>query len=93
MYGTSGKISSPLYPSLYPNNQDCMYIIEIPTKQQVHLSFNTFSLEPNPQCLDRGDFLEVTSSLAFTCNLCMSPEKPRNFLRTSLWKTLEKFAK
>lgn len=59
MYGTSGKISSPLYPSLYPNNQDCMYIIEIPTKQQVHLSFNTFSLEPNPQCLDRGDFLEV----------------------------------
>lgn len=52
--GTSGNVSSPSYPSNYPNRQTCRWIITVPQGHLVRLSFEVFQLEtcavPSPVC-------------------------------------------
>ncbi|XP_078357451.1 uncharacterized protein LOC144642360 [Oculina patagonica] len=52
--GTSGNVSSPSYPSNYPNRQTCRWIITVPQGYLVRLSFEVFQLEtcavPSPVC-------------------------------------------
>ncbi|KAM5338742.1 cubilin [Glossophaga mutica] len=55
----SGTLTSPNFPSNYPNNWHCIYRITVGTSQQIALHFTTFSLEEDigGQCL--ADFVEI----------------------------------
>lgn len=48
--GNTGVLTSPNYPSNYPNNQDCDWIISAPEGQQIMLNFTDFSLEADSLC-------------------------------------------
>ncbi|XP_073459947.1 astacin-like metalloendopeptidase [Aquarana catesbeiana] len=52
-----GTVVSPNYPSSYPNNVNCTYIIIAPPQNQVMLTFSDFGLESSPQC--SNDYLEI----------------------------------
>lgn len=42
-----GYITSPNYPSNYPQNIDCVWIIMVPNGEAVQLDFEDFYIEPN----------------------------------------------
>ncbi|XP_078471546.1 enteropeptidase-like [Lampetra planeri] len=44
---TSGVISSPNYPSVYDNYEDCAWLIHSPANKQIRLSFTDFRIEQN----------------------------------------------
>ena len=46
----TGVITSPGYPSLYPSNQNCIWILSIPNGNQIRLNFEYFDLEVNVNC-------------------------------------------
>eukprot|EP00794_Sanderia_malayensis_P018983 gene18983-20890_t len=45
--GSSGNFSSPLYPSSYPNDADCTWLITVPLKNKVELTIDNLQLEVN----------------------------------------------
>ncbi|XP_072015024.1 A disintegrin and metalloproteinase with thrombospondin motifs 1-like [Amphiura filiformis] len=59
----SGQISSPGYPSSYPNNQLCTLLIIAPPGKQVNLRFDTFNLHSNSQtqeyCDNSYDYVQI----------------------------------
>lgn len=56
--GRSGRLSSPLYPSYYPDNTKCIYTIVAPTKEDViQLSFANFDLQSDAQC--QQDYIQI----------------------------------
>ncbi|XP_037669838.1 procollagen C-endopeptidase enhancer 1 isoform X2 [Choloepus didactylus] len=55
--GESGYVASEGFPSLYPPNKECIWIITVPEGQVVFLSFRVFDLELHPACL--YDALEI----------------------------------
>ncbi|XP_063063043.1 cubilin [Engraulis encrasicolus] len=53
-----GYIMSPNYPSNYPQNIDCIWVISVPNGEAVQLDFEgDFNIEPHTDC--RYDYLEV----------------------------------
>ncbi|XP_035298709.1 cubilin isoform X2 [Cricetulus griseus] len=55
---SSDTISSPLFPDIYPNNQNCTWIIEAqPPFNHIALSFSHFQLQGGTDCTE--DFLEI----------------------------------
>jgi hypothetical protein len=40
----SGVIESPNYPDQYGNNNDCIWVIEAPADQIIHLTFEDFTV-------------------------------------------------
>ena len=46
----TGIIMSPLYPSLYPSNSDCTWIIKPPSAKDISLTFEAFDLEADANC-------------------------------------------
>ncbi|XP_033900209.1 neuropilin-2a isoform X1 [Acipenser ruthenus] len=63
----SGVIESPQYPDKYPHNLDCIFIITVPPRMEVTLTFLTFDLENDPLLSGEGDckydWLEVWDGL------------------------------
>ncbi|KAK1165586.1 neuropilin-2-like isoform X1 [Acipenser oxyrinchus oxyrinchus] len=63
----SGVIESPEYPDKYPHNLDCIFIITVPPRMEVTLTFLTFDLENDPLLSGEGDckydWLEVWDGL------------------------------
>ncbi|MBN3286785.1 NRP2 protein, partial [Polyodon spathula] len=63
----SGMIESPEYPDKYPHNLDCIFIITVPPRMEVTLTFLTFDLENDPLLSGEGDckydWLEVWDGL------------------------------
>ncbi|XP_032222850.1 uncharacterized protein LOC116604499 [Nematostella vectensis] len=55
--GQGGTITSPGYPSKYPNNKKCVWTITAQEGGRIHLKFDTFQLEEDRQC--RYDYLEI----------------------------------
>ena len=55
--GSSGTLKSPLYPSNYPPNITCTWVITVPDGKIVKLTFNSFQLEYERHCFD--DYVEV----------------------------------
>nr|XP_023417709.1 cubilin [Cavia porcellus] len=55
----SGTLTSPNFPSNYPDNYECIYRITVEINQQIALHFTNFSLEDgiNANCIT--DFLEI----------------------------------
>ncbi|KAL9987886.1 hypothetical protein ACROYT_G002264 [Oculina patagonica] len=52
-----GNFTSPNYPSHYPDNQYCTWLIEAPTGQKIYLHFESFALEYHRNC--QYDVVEV----------------------------------
>ena len=55
--GGSGTISSPRYPSNYPDNSLCTWIILAPPGQRISLRFESFDLEDYVDC--QYDYLQL----------------------------------
>ncbi|XP_069815839.1 cubilin [Dendropsophus ebraccatus] len=53
----SGVLTSPHYPSNYPTNRDCVYVISAEANMQIRLNFTSFSLERSPGC--SKDYVEI----------------------------------
>ncbi|XP_071940891.1 uncharacterized protein [Antedon mediterranea] len=45
LFGSGGQISSPSYPMDYPNNADCIWIIQVSGEFNIELTFKSFDLE------------------------------------------------
>ncbi|KAF4524800.1 hypothetical protein B566_EDAN010175 [Ephemera danica] len=56
-YVSTGMLRSPLYPSQYPHNLRCIWVIEVPIGQQILLNITDFELEANNHC--QFDYLEI----------------------------------
>ncbi|KAJ6667186.1 hypothetical protein lerEdw1_017164 [Lerista edwardsae] len=52
----SGNFSSDNYPSSYPSNVTCLWLIRIP-QEKVFLKFHIFDLEPTPDCT--SDYIRI----------------------------------
>ncbi|KAG9332940.1 hypothetical protein JZ751_014035 [Albula glossodonta] len=63
----SGVIESPGFPDKYPHNLECTFIISVPPRMDVTLTFLTFDLENDPLQVGEGDckydWLEVWDGL------------------------------
>ena len=56
----SGSLISPYYPSRYPDNKDCFYVIRQEPGHVITLSFVDFSIEHSLTC--EYDYIEVRNS-------------------------------
>lgn len=63
----TGVITSPKYPSNYPNRADCVYLIQQPEGLRITLTFQDFQLQEGSNCV--FDYLEVTWR-SLSTNLC-----------------------
>ena len=45
--GTNGTITSPFYPSIYPPNKNCVWLIVAPPQHRITVSFAHFDVEGN----------------------------------------------
>ncbi|XP_064185513.1 neuropilin-2b isoform X1 [Anguilla rostrata] len=63
----SGVIESPGFPDKYPHNLECTFIVVVPPRMDVTLTFLTFDLENDPLMVGEGDckydWLEVWDGL------------------------------
>ncbi|XP_060075561.1 cubilin-like [Ylistrum balloti] len=60
VYGMSGSITSPNYPTNYPSNSHCVWDIEAPTGHYITFTITNFNLEYSYNCdTDDVDFLEI----------------------------------
>ncbi|CAH3191996.1 unnamed protein product, partial [Porites evermanni] len=53
----NNALTSPGFPTLYPNNMHCVYNVSIQSGKALKISFSTFSLELHPRCL--YDYLRI----------------------------------
>lgn len=51
--GEGGQILTPNYPSEYPNNLGCSWVIKVSPESRVKLYFEDFQLEKAAQCFDK----------------------------------------
>ncbi|XP_025082096.1 low-density lipoprotein receptor-related protein 4-like [Pomacea canaliculata] len=85
----SGSISSPLYPSQYPPNEDCTYIINTTQGHRITLTFVTFEIKSaTDDCkLDYLEILdgssELSPSMGVFCNTSV-PDRVRSTSNT-MW--------
>ncbi len=61
----SGVLQSPNYPSPYPANKQCVYVIGLDPGKAIQLNFLAFDVEGSASC--RFDYVEVTTK--FKLNL------------------------
>ncbi|XP_056401096.1 embryonic protein UVS.2-like [Hyla sarda] len=52
----SGSLTSANYPSAYPNNANCVWLIRTPS-QQVALNFVAFDVQSSPNCM--SDYIRI----------------------------------
>jgi len=45
--GTNGTITSPFYPSIYPPNKNCVWLIVAPPQHRITITFSHFDVEGN----------------------------------------------
>ncbi|XP_077864849.1 cubilin-like [Saccoglossus kowalevskii] len=57
----SGVILSPNYPDDYPHNLDCVWVIQLPAGERIHLIFVDFYVEKNYDKLLIGEGLDPNS--------------------------------
>ncbi|XP_072016249.1 tolloid-like protein 2 [Amphiura filiformis] len=51
---SSGTFTSPNFPSLYPSNLDCLYIVKLNRTSRIHITSNAFSIEEKHDRLQYG---------------------------------------
>ena len=57
----TGTLSSPNYPSNYPNKRECVYKIVVGVNMQIKLNFTDFQLEYSATC--SYDYVEIRSGV------------------------------
>lgn len=50
LFGEHGSFTSPEYPASYGNNTDCEWVIAVPLRRTVNISFATFSIDDPGNC-------------------------------------------
>ncbi|XP_076027535.1 cubilin [Genypterus blacodes] len=74
----SGEIHSPLYPSSYPNNVDCSWIISVDANHRVLFNFTDLDIERHSSCL--WDYVAIydgpSMSAALLARVCGSTLPP-----------------
>ncbi|KAK3105916.1 hypothetical protein FSP39_008473 [Pinctada imbricata] len=55
--GSSGRILSPGWPGNYQSNSNCEIAVSAPAGNYISLYFNSFYIEPHPNC--RFDYLQI----------------------------------
>ena len=45
--GTNGTLTSPFYPSIYPPNKNCVWLIVAPPQHRITVTFTHFDVEGN----------------------------------------------
>ncbi len=63
LHGENGTVVSPLYPTDYPANEFCDWIIAAPSGHRLRLEFEVFDVETSPNCTK--DFLKVFFQISF----------------------------
>ena len=56
---SSGVITSPNYPNVYPNNRDCNWTISVPAGQQIAINFTDFHIYGSYGSCQYGDYVEI----------------------------------
>nr|XP_046226989.1 cubilin [Scatophagus argus] len=74
----SGDIHSPLYPSSYPNNVDCSWVISVDPNHRVFFNFSDLDIEHHSNCfwdyVDIHDGPSISSPLlAHVCGTILPP--------------------
>ena len=66
----SGLIKSPNFPSPYPANKECVYVVALDAGKAIQLDFLVFDVEGDTNCL--FDYVEVTSLLFSSLSISQS---------------------
>ncbi|XP_025080449.1 low-density lipoprotein receptor-related protein 4-like [Pomacea canaliculata] len=84
----TGLLSSPLYPSQYPPDQDCVYIIRAPTGYRITLTFLRFELaDETNNC--QHDYLQIrdggSGTSPFLSIYCNTTAYTRRSSSNTMW--------
>ncbi|XP_029134023.2 cubilin [Labrus bergylta] len=74
----SGEIHSPLYPSSYPNNVDCSWVISVDQNHRVLFNFSDLDIEQHSDCI--WDYVAIhdgpTMSAPLLARVCGTSAPP-----------------
>ncbi|XP_025082109.1 low-density lipoprotein receptor-related protein 4-like isoform X2 [Pomacea canaliculata] len=84
----TGLILSPLYPSQYPPDQDCVYIIRAPTGYRITLTFDSFDVAGDwSSC--KQDYIQIkdgeSGTSPFLSIYCNTTAYPRRSTSNTMW--------
>merc|ERR1719300_531408 len=82
-------IKSPGYPSNYPDNQDCTWIITAPTGSKIQMTFSDFRLETSTSC--RYDYVAVYNAESQRIGTMCGSRNTTEDITTSTNKMIVKF--
>ncbi|XP_077973721.1 transmembrane protease serine 9-like isoform X1 [Styela clava] len=94
--GTSGTVSTPMYPLPYERDLNCSWFITTPENTQVAIKFSLdFNIEDTDTCF--GDYLEIydgpsTQSEKYLDRRFCGPYPPKGFLSTTNQVTIKFFS-
>ncbi|XP_025082104.1 low-density lipoprotein receptor-related protein 4-like isoform X2 [Pomacea canaliculata] len=84
----SGSITSPLYPSWYPPNQDCVYIMKAARGYRITLTFLRFQLADETENCDY-DYLQIRDggldTSPYMGNFCNTTTFQRRSSSNTMW--------
>ena len=63
LYAMMGTFTTPNYPSLYPRNTRCLWILKVPFAKGIKLQYDDFDLEESSEC--RADRVIATGPRPF----------------------------
>ncbi|XP_075466103.1 embryonic protein UVS.2-like [Ascaphus truei] len=86
LHHPSGTVISANYPSAYPNNANCVWLIRTPS-DQVSLKFDAFDLQSSPKCV--SDYIKIYDGASKTSPVlldrtCGAAKIPRLISSTNL---------
>ncbi|ODM98815.1 Cubilin [Orchesella cincta] len=91
-FSSTGILRSPYYPSNYPRNRDCVYVISQPAGRGINIQFLDFDIEPGSDTSCYFDYLEIrdgdTKNSSLIGHYCGPPQASPEILTSSynyLW--------
>ncbi|XP_075463570.1 embryonic protein UVS.2-like [Ascaphus truei] len=86
LHQSRGTVISANYPSAYPNNANCVWLIRTPS-DQISLKFNAFDVQSSPDCV--SDYIKIYDGASKTSPVlldrtCGAAKIPRLISSTNL---------
>ena len=50
LYAMKGTFATPNYPSMYPMNSNCLWVVKVPFTRGIKLEYDDFALEESSDC-------------------------------------------